>query len=310
MKTAYLILAHTDPKQFGRLVRALAQGPATDFYVHIDQKVDQAPFEAEAAEAEKNSTSKVQFCQKREFIQWAGFSIVRAEVNLLEEALQTHHDHYILLSGLDYPLWSNAKINALLAENPQKNHIVGYNLTQGGIKQQLNRVQCYHLLRDIPVKERRIRRLISGPMRILMEHLPIHKPPFLTIAGKRHDVFHGAQWWALTEPCAQFVLQEYHTRPEWKAYFKTSYAPDELAIQTIVFNSPFQETAIFVEKEEYAELASITPLHFLTYDKRIFVYDEHDFETLVASNKPFARKLCSGVSEKLIQMLDARRAVA
>ena len=47
MKLAYLIMAHTDPKHLRRLVDALNVKGKTDFYVHVDSKVDIDPFKAE-----------------------------------------------------------------------------------------------------------------------------------------------------------------------------------------------------------------------------------------------------------------------
>lgn len=45
MKIAYLIMAHTDAPQLGRLLSALSVGATTDFYIHIDRKSDRAAFE-------------------------------------------------------------------------------------------------------------------------------------------------------------------------------------------------------------------------------------------------------------------------
>lgn len=40
MKIAYLIAAHTDPVHLSRLINALNVEGKTDFYVHLDKKVE------------------------------------------------------------------------------------------------------------------------------------------------------------------------------------------------------------------------------------------------------------------------------
>lgn len=48
MKIAYLIAAHTDPKHLGRLIEALNINGHTDFYVHLDKRVELNVFQTEA----------------------------------------------------------------------------------------------------------------------------------------------------------------------------------------------------------------------------------------------------------------------
>ena len=43
MNIAYMITAHMDPEQLGRLVKALTYEENV-FYIHIDKKVDISPF--------------------------------------------------------------------------------------------------------------------------------------------------------------------------------------------------------------------------------------------------------------------------
>ena len=44
MKIAHLILAHKNPAQLERLIRAMKH-PAFHFYIHVDKKSDIGPFE-------------------------------------------------------------------------------------------------------------------------------------------------------------------------------------------------------------------------------------------------------------------------
>ena len=66
MKIAYMIAAHTDPVQLGKLVKSL-EGPDVDFFVHIDKKCSITPFEQSL-----NGLDGVNFVKKRVCTNWGG----------------------------------------------------------------------------------------------------------------------------------------------------------------------------------------------------------------------------------------------
>ena len=68
IRIAYLISAHTDPKQLRRLINALSFGVEdfVEFFVHVDAKVDEIPFKKEC------NLPNVHFCPNRYWIQWGG----------------------------------------------------------------------------------------------------------------------------------------------------------------------------------------------------------------------------------------------
>jgi hypothetical protein len=79
-----------------------------------------------------------------------------------------------------------------------------------------------------------------------------------------------------------------------------------MCVQTIVFNSRFAPAAQLCEGS-YRGLASLTPLHHLEYTDAIRVFEEDDFEGLLASGKIFFRKAQSGRSDGLLAKVDAYR---
>lgn len=66
MKIAYLIAAHTDPIQLGRLIRALEIPECTHFFVHIDAKKDLEVFKKEIP------SPCVTYCKSRFNVSWGG----------------------------------------------------------------------------------------------------------------------------------------------------------------------------------------------------------------------------------------------
>lgn len=64
MKIAFLISAYTDPKQLGNMIGALAAGNHW-FFVHVDKKVDIAPFRDSVKGYER-----VTFVTNRHSVNW------------------------------------------------------------------------------------------------------------------------------------------------------------------------------------------------------------------------------------------------
>ena len=110
----------------------------------------------------------------------------------------------------------------------------------------------------------------------------------------------------LTLPCAQYVYEKLCTEKELVRYFKTSFVPSELCIQTLVFNSPFAARALSVEGG-YTGLSALTPLHYIIYGKSIEVLTLEDWSGLQQSGKMFCRKVVSGASDSLVKTIQTER---
>ena len=68
MKIAYLIAAHTDPTHLSRLINALHVEGATDFYVHLDKKVNMNDYRKKIS----IFTNKVTWVSDRIDARWGG----------------------------------------------------------------------------------------------------------------------------------------------------------------------------------------------------------------------------------------------
>lgn len=109
----------------------------------------------------------------------------------------------------------------------------------------------------------------------------------------------------MTSGCARYVLEEMNNNVALMKYFKTAYAPDELLIPTIVYNSHFVNNA--VPNVKGLDFQLLTPLHYLKYEDYVWSWDEKAYNDIVKSGKMFVRKLVSGKSERLIEMLEERK---
>lgn len=307
MKIAYLVAAHTDPKQLSRLLSALYIQDVTTFFIHIDKKADETLFKRCITKQIKES---VFFIKHRVAVNWGSYSQCEYQWLLIQACLSSKikFDRIFFLSGLDYPLWSNRKIMDYMKSNPTKEYIKGMNLTNCYKPDKMQTRVCLYHYRDFPIiSNKRIRRLIYGIVREGLGFIGITKLNYILNADRcRTDVFCGSSWWCLTYDCLSYVYDEYKNDKCYRSYFKTALAPDELMIQTIVFNSPYSKNAILHEGA-YPGLVGLTPLHYIEYTSSIAVYTEKDLEKLVNSGKMFCRKVQSGVSDMLMDMIDMKR---
>lgn len=87
-------------------------------------------------------------------------------------------------------------------------------------------------------------------------------------------------------------------------YFRYSFAPDEMVIPTIIFNSPYKENASVYPYNRYDGLKSLSAITYFNYGKAIQVFKLEDYAELKRSGKMFARKFESGISDSLIEKLN------
>lgn len=302
MKIAYLISAHTDPIQLKRLITALNIENVTSFFIHIDKKVNIKTF------TDLISGNNIFFIKNRIKTNWGAFSQCKYQIALIEACLNNplKFNRVFFLSGLDYPLWSNNRIINFLSQNKEKEFIMGMNLTNCNYPPKMQtRVKLYHF-RDIPINNSFLKRAIYGGLRELLKIIGITKNNFINCNNTKLDVYCGSSWWCISNECLNYVFQTIQTNKAITHYFKTCIAPDELLIQTIVFNSKFAEKALLY-KGEYPGLVGLTPLHYIEYTNKIATYSEKDFNKLIASDKMFCRKLQTGISDKLMDKIDQYR---
>lgn len=301
MNIAIMIAAHADPVQLKRLVDSL-RGIGADFYIHIDKKKEIEPFVNALKDTDVN------FISKRVCTNWGGESQCEYQRNLMEAVLNSakRYDRVFFLSGMDYPLWSNERIVDYLESNPHRELIMGMNLSDCNEPRKMQtRVRQFHY-RDLPIGNLTMRRFLYAGIREVLDSLHIRKNNYIQIGNRKCKVYCGSSWWCLTGECLQYVYDTICNQKEYWDYFKTCLAPDEMLIQTIVFNSKYASNAILYEGN-YPGLVGLTPLHYIEYDKEIHTYTDKDFEKLINSGKMFVRKLQTGVSDGLIRLIDDYR---
>lgn len=299
MNIAYLISAHTDAPQLKRLIEALH--PDAHFFIHIDAKSDITAFTSII------QSPNVHFLSNRYDVRWGTIIEVYYQMQLISAAVDypEHFDRIFFLSGMDYPLWSNDRITSWLESLGDKEILQGICMDTPMINPQQQAL--YRTPRpffDVPFLSNKWNQQLSIVGRKVKQSLGIRKPLTLSNGWK---LYKGSAWWCISEELASHILNEFDNKPDVRNYFKDSFGSAETLIQTIAFNSPEWASRCILTEGEYPGLAALTPLHFIIYEPVIKIMDESDYDTLMASGRMFTRKLLSGKSDKLVEMLKDRK---
>ena len=218
MKTAVLILAHHQPVQLKRLIDAL-NCDWIDCFIHIDQKSDIDTFKNLVPPSKSITYLESDLRVK---VSWGGFSQVQATLNLLKVALSSeqYFDRFCLLSGSAFPIKSLSEIQANF-DTEKEFMRVGRRFGKRDRHTHSNSVRRFYFF-DIPI------------LRIKGFSGLIPRKPYGKIM-----LYHGSQWWALTNKCVQYILDFIDKNPDYIRFHKYTRVPDEIFFHSIVKSSPF-----------------------------------------------------------------------
>jgi hypothetical protein len=274
MRIAHLILAHKNPAQLERLLKAL-EHPAFTFFIHVDKKIDQTSFQY----LEKNEN--VFFIKKRTSVYWAGYGTIQATINGFEEIVPLNYDYINVISAQDFPIKSAEEIYRYIAEKNGIEFITCESI-EDEWKEAAPRVKDYHFINwKIPGKFR-LGKLISYL-------LPRRKFPL------SHTIVGRANWFTLTNAASAYILEFLVKHPEVKRYFKFCWGADEFIFATIIYNSHFKP--VIQNNLMYVDWTGQIKGH-----PRIL--EASDFEKLKSSEKLFARKFDMQLYPEILELLE------
>jgi hypothetical protein len=260
MKIAHLILAHKNPAQLERLIRALSH-PDFHFFIHLDLKSDARPFK-------HLFNGKTVFpVLNRTKIYWAAYGTIQATVNGFREILPQGYDYINVISAQDFPIKPATYIYEYIASR-NGNEFITCQSIDGEWSEAASRVRQYHLINwQIPGRHRleKIINRILPPRKFPMDHV---------IVGR-------ANWFTLTPAAIRYALETIDHNPELVRYYKFCWGADEFIFSTILYNSGFRDQ--IVDNLVYVDWSGPKTGH-----PKILTAD--DFEKLKASDKLFARK--------------------
>lgn len=303
MRTAYCISAYKDAPLLDRLIGAL-EGDDTCFIVHVDKRIgDIEPFRRAVA---KHKDARM--TTRRYLVQWGSWAQVRYQQLFLEEALAAGADRIFIISGQDYPLWSNDRLHSYCTDNADRAFVIGLDLTAlpPPMPPMRRYLELWHPCRDLPIKSRCLYRAITAGLRTLLRVLPFRRKPYLTVDGCTWHVWQASAYLSVNHRQAQYIVDRLRDR-RITDYFRHCFVPEELTIPTIIFNSPFRDKAQVYGRRAYDGIASLSATHYFYYSGSVRVLTMADLPTLLASGRMFCRKVAGGISDGLMDEIDRRR---
>jgi hypothetical protein len=313
MNIAYLMLPYHQPLQLLRLVERLDRSNAY-FFIHVDKR---SKYTAEIIqELSKFPNVKIFSVHK---INWAGFTTVEAEIDLMKMAVSSgiEFKYFVLLSGQDYPIKSNDYINSFF----EKNHcdFIGFekfDFLPGHFKEKTD----YYHFRDIPyINPRNPKKipflvyLYFGLHKRLKRFMPKRK------FFKNFEPYFGPQWFVLSNGTVKYILAFIKENKGYLRFMRYTDAPDEFFFHTIIMNS--ERKANVYDYDRYVEWLKtkkenehfsqdFSSLRYMDWSDRgkdqpkPAILDISYYETLRSSNDLFARKVDEKKSAELMDKID------
>jgi hypothetical protein len=258
IRITYLILAHKIPSQTTQLIRVLA-GPGIAFVVHVDNSVPLDGF----TESFKDLTDVFMITERSSSI-WGSFGLVEASLNGLKYiARNTPTERVVLISGQDYPIKPQKYISSYFSKNTETIFISYFKLPRA----------------DRPGGG--LWRLPNSP-----------RPKSAEI------IYSGSQWWSFPIKTVSFILQYLEENPDFIAYFRNVFIPDESFFQTLLLNCKVD----FVTQNVVN-----TSLKLIKWDPPYMhprVLTLADQNIILKSKNLFARKFDPIESRELLDLID------
>lgn len=263
-KHAYLIMAHGNYTQLGKLVSVL-DDERNDIYIHIDKKTKN--FNEKIISV---SNSNIKFVKPIN-VNWGGDSQIKCELSLLEAAVKSdvNYSRYHLLSGVCLPIKSQDYIHNFFENN--NGEYIRFDLRPISLYE--DRVKYYYPFQNMIGKNKgHLVALLDYSQSILVKIQKLIKLD----RRKSLKIYKGVNWFSITDELAQFVLKK---KEFIKKHFRYTLCADEMFLHTIVQNSPYKDN-IVNDSLRYIDWERGNP----------YIFTREDYEKLIQSQDLFARK--------------------
>jgi len=303
MQKNYLILAHKNPLQLGRMIERLDDG-ASKFFIHLDAKTPIEPFAACLEGAH------IRFIDKRERCVWGDFSIVQATIRLMEAANE-EQGVFILMSGQDYPIQSQEYINDFLERNKDFDFIEIEPLEEKWKPKMVkDKLEHYHILHSeerghsncyAPFRHCSVFQKVRTLMHLLKGRLSVKNFRLLCSLPKRVAPFErqyaGSQFWAFSERTFYAVLNYIREhKAALEGYYKYTSSPDEIYFHSVLMDLVAKDSTIKLKEQ----------ITYVNYFRKNNVFITEDFDKLTsAKGKLFARKFDTDIDIEILNKLDS-----
>ena len=203
----------------------------------------------------------------------------------MQAAIHSHSGHYVLLSGVDYPIKNNEFILDFFEKNDQHEFIDYTFMGPGGREATAFRYERFFYPQ---IKQHRLQ-LIKRILDKVRYALPKRKIP----AGLVPYI--GATWWNLSGKMVEYILGYTNQNSAVMKFYKYTLLADEMFFQTLILNSQFKERVLnenlrLIDWEGQTSHPNIITMKYL--------------EGLKQSPALFARKFDPDIDVEILDVLD------
>lgn len=226
---------------------------------------------------------------------------VEYQMELVRTALNSgeQFERLITISGMDYPVWSKEQIVQFFEQDREKEYLTAIDVSFPWRMSAIYQQYFFWIHKPKSGWEYYVTRAFGRALKML----GIKKPLRRKIGDKTYKLYKGAAWWAITPKLAKVILHEWDTNEELKDWLKWCMCPAELFAQTVALNDEVWRKKCMLDNEKYS-LPMHTTLTYVTWvNEEIKTLDEADYDRIIQSGKMFCRKIVSGKSDNLVEMI-------
>lgn len=278
MKHAYLILAHNNFDLLKKLL-ILIDDNRNDIYIHLDKKLGNFDIQFLKDSVKK---SNLYFLDDRVNVKWGHISFVKSELNLFKAAYKSSHQYsyYHLISGVDLPIKTQDYIHNFFNKNAGKEFIGFANDPYFDLHQKVSKIHIATSHFKDPKWKRKIW-FFFDKLFVKIQYLVDYN--YAKVDGNQFKLAKGCNWVSVTNDFVQLLISK---EQECLKKFKYSVCPDEIYKHTILVNSNFINYIYAQGEDEYK-----CCMRHIDWGKgNPHIFDTTDFNTLIDSDKIFARK--------------------
>jgi len=283
MNHAFLIVAHDSPELLQRIVKRL-EAPNHYIFIHLDKKSKSRRVDVlRGGYLSEN---------KRYKVSWGGYSMIKAEINLLLEAnsFSERIDYFHLISGHDYPCVSNAEFDRFFEIEGKERSFMHFDSDEQHELWKVkisNRINKWHL-NDY---------YINGKVRRIIECI------FNTTMPRSYnrELYAGWNWFSFHNSLVKWILKYINDNPDFLKRFKFTTCGDEVFFHTLLY--PYIKE-LNIEKDNSLRYIDWYPSR--SASTLPLVLDERDYQSIIKSGAFFCRKVFLDKSGELLDLLDNR----
>lgn len=284
MRFGVVALAHADPPMLEALVRELSPLPV---FLHVDRPALRRGFLQDLALPANVHVNPEPLC-----LHWGGFSVLQAMFETVEWAMLRPEgatlDTFVFLSGSCYPIQPIEEFTSYLAKS-RPVHCRAFDLEQVDTSQMgIERITARHFLDGVFGHAKKSLGLFGSGLR---RGAKFAATPFKLPLPDQINAC-GSQWTALPRTLCEELVSTY--RQGGFEYLRNSFAPDELAIPSFVYNSPwgFETQNGGLDPANGLSVATYSNFHWLKQDMSGYVSRE-EIQKARQTGKFFVRKVSS-----------------